>query len=273
MVALWVLFGLIISAVSVSTIGAYFSVLGIAALFSGAALAVGAMATSLEVAKFVLAAYLHQKWQQVNVLMKSYLIVAIVVLSGITSMGIFGFLSEAYQSASTLLDAENIKMEALASQQKRAKEEISRINKNIDEIPSSRVTKRLQARAAAEPQIAALTNQINEIDSRISQSNLRILEVKKRVGPLVYIAKVFNQDIDTIVKYLIIVFVFVFDPLAICLVIATSDALRSQKSKPASETISVQNPYPDASHQPSDEGDIIQMRFVDDPDDPDKNVV
>jgi len=289
MVALWVIFGLIISAVSVSTLGAYFSVIGIAALFSGAVLAVGAMATSLEVAKFVLAAYLHQRWKHVNLIMKSYMLIAIVVLSGITSMGIFGFLSDAYQSASTLLEAENFKMEALKNKQTRATGEIARITKNIEEIPETRVTKRLKARAEAEPQIAALTKQSEQIDTQIAETNLKILEVKKRVGPLVYIAKVFNKDIDTIVKYFIIVFVFVFDPLAICLVVATSEALMARKQenlKPQAQaavqaqvvaqpsTATYQNPFPDPSHQPPAENEeIIQMRFVDEQDDSDKSVV
>lgn len=294
MVALWVLLGLIVSAASVSTLGAYFSVIGIAALFSGAAIAVMAMATSLEVAKFVLAAYLHQRWKFVNWIMKSYLLLAIVVLSGITSMGIFGFLSDAYQSASTLLEAENIKLESLKAQQTRANGEIARINKNIEEIPENRVTKRLKARAEAEPQIAALTKQAEQIDAKIAETNLAILEVKKRVGPLVYIAKVFNKDIDTIVKYFIIVFVFVFDPLAICLVIATSEALESRKNaklnpKPQQQAaqapvpaVTLQNPYPDPTHQPlaaetplpaAPEDEVIQMRFVEDQDSSDKNVV
>src|SRR5258706_15136638 len=110
MVALWCIIGLIVAAVSVSVLGASFSIFGLSQLFSGASLAIIAMATALEFAKFVLAAYLHQTWVRQNIIFKSYLSSAVVILSVITSMGIFGFLSNAYQSASSVLDSENIKL-------------------------------------------------------------------------------------------------------------------------------------------------------------------
>lgn len=261
MVSLWMVAGLIIAATSVSALGAAFSVVGLGALFSGATLAVAAMAISLEFAKFVLAAYLHQRWHYLKAVFKYYLTTAIVILSVITSMGIFGFLSDAYQSASMQLDAENIKLESLKTEKNNALSEIARLNRSVDEIPANRISKRIQRRGEIEPEIAALTKKTNNIDSQVTQSNLTILEVKKRIGPLVYIAKVFNQDIDTIVKYLILVFVFVFDPLAICLVIATSESFTSRrqaKMQPASA------PAPVAGPAPMPNAEVIEMRFVDD---------
>ena len=104
MIALWCVIGLIVATISVSTLGAAFSVVGLAALFSGAAKAVMAMAGSLELAKFVLAAYLHQRWSELNAIFKYYLVAAIIILSAITSLGVFGFLSDAYQSATVALE-------------------------------------------------------------------------------------------------------------------------------------------------------------------------
>ncbi len=269
MIAVWCIVGLIIATVSVSTLGAAFSVLGLSALFSGAALAVCAMAIALEFAKFVLSAYLHQRWQRLNFLFKSYLLFAIVVLSIITSMGIFGFLSDAYQSASGALDAENIKLAALQSQQNRHVAEINRINKGVDEIPANQSTKRFKARAQVEPLIAAINNDTRKVEEAITASNLRILEVKQRVGPLIYISRTFKLEIDDVVKYLILILVFVFDPLAICLVIATSDALLSRKEDPLSlvKPINKNKSAPPLEPIPSD---VIQMSFVDHKD---KNVV
>ncbi len=229
MVAIWVIVGLILSAACVSVLGAAFSVVGLGALFSGAMVAVWAMAGSLEFSKFVLAAYLHQRWRDLNLVFKSYLVFAVVVLSLITSMGIFGFLSDAYQSSSHEIEEVNIKIANLRSQQKLNEAEIVRLNKAIDEIPDSRVSKKIKARAEAEPRISALTKESEAVDRKIGTANLQLHEIKKKIGPLVYIARALNKDIDTVVTYLILVFVSVFDPLAICLVIATSEAIEARR--------------------------------------------
>jgi hypothetical protein len=229
MVALWCIFGLIVSAVCVSTLGAAFSINGLSQLFSGAATAVIAMSASLELAKFVLAAYLHQSWKRLNFLFKAYLLLAIVVLSVITSMGIFGFLSNAYQSASSVLEAETVKIDARKADLARANEEIARLNKSVDEVPANHITKKMQVRAELEPALVILRAKVERFNQDITQANLQIIEVKKKVGPLIYITKAFKTDIDDVVKYLIMIFVFVFDPLAICLVIATSEALETRR--------------------------------------------
>lgn len=262
MIALWCVIGLIIATVSVSTLGAAFSVVGLAALFSGAALAVMVMAGSLELAKFVLAAYLHQRWNALGVIFKYYLVAAIVILSAITSLGIFGFLSDAYQSATAALEAEAVKLESLKTQQASLRSEIGRLNKSIDEIPVNRVTKRIETRKEIEPLIATLTKQIDGLEQKVTQSNLHTLELKKKVGPLVYIAKAFKIDIDTVVKYLILLLVCVFDPLAICLVIATSEALESRR--PGAKKTPTASPQDLASHPHGGSDEILQMRFVGD---------
>jgi hypothetical protein len=231
MVSLWIIIGLILATLSVSALGATFSIVGLGALFSGAALAVWVMAGSLEFAKFVLAAYLHQRWLHLNKVFRAYLVFAIFVLSFITSMGIFGFLSDAYQSASSAIDAENIKFDALKAQQEHNTNEIARLNKAIDEIPDNRISRKMKARAEAEPMILQLTKSNDQILTNLTQSNLRMHEIKKRVGPLIYIARAFQVEIDTAVKYLIFTFVIVFDPLAICLVIATSQALETRRRR------------------------------------------
>jgi hypothetical protein len=229
MVSFWVIIGLIAAATAVSLFGAIFSILGLGALFSGAIKAVFGMGASLEFAKFVLAAYLHQRWKFLNLLFKSYLTSAVVVLSLITSMGIFGFLSDAYTSASQELETENIRLVSLQADQSRVKSEISRITKSIDEIPANRVTKKIQTRQEYEPALKLLNQDLAGIEKRIGDVNLQIAKVKQKVGPLIYISKAFNMGIDDVVKYLILLFVVVFDPLAICLVIATSEALQSRE--------------------------------------------
>ncbi len=229
MISLWITIGLIIAATSVSTLGAYFSIVGIGALFSGALIAVCLMAGALEFAKFVLAAYLHQTWKRVNIALKMYMTFAIVVLSFITSIGIYGFLSDAYQSTSLVLEGETVKLENFKKQSELATSEIDRLQYSIEEIPENRVTKRLEARKAIEPRILELNKKVEDNEKEVTSANLKILDVKKKVGPLIYIAKALNVSIDQTVKYLILVFVLVFDPLAICLVIASTFALDTRR--------------------------------------------
>lgn len=228
-VQLWVVCGLAISAVGVSALGAWFSIEGLGKLFAGAVVSVWIMAGALEIAKFTIAAFLHQVWPRLNVLFKAYLLASVFTLSGITSLGIFGFLSDAYQESSTILESETIKLETLKAEQKRVEQDIERINKSIEEIPDSRISRKMKARAEAEPAILDLRKKQETLQAELTQASLKVLAVKGKVGPLIYIARVFQIDIDTVVKYLILAFVFVFDPLALCLVVAFSMALKIRK--------------------------------------------
>lgn len=276
MVATWVIIGLIVSAFAVSTLGAAFSIFGLRDLFSGAAISVILMASALELAKFTLAAYLHQRWHSINMVFKGYLVGAVAVLSIITSLGIYGHLSNAYQSASAVLEGEQLKLAALQGQLERHNAEIGRLNRTIDEIPASRVTKRIEARKEIEPAIAELNKNVATVSSQIDASNLKVLEVKMKVGPLIYISKAFKVDIDNVVKYLILLLVLVFDPLAISLVIASSEALQVRANKdpkkdPQATTtqqpLAVVPPQPEVAAQEQlapviPEGQVVHMRFA-----------
>lgn len=260
MVQLWVIIGLAISAAAVSVLGATFSVLGMGKLFSGAILAVWLMSGALELAKFTVAAYLHQTWNNIGLLFRTYMISSVIILSLITSMGIFGFLSDAYNASSAILESENIRLQRLQNEQSQAQAEITRINHTIDEIPSERITKKMKARSDAELAIRGLTNKISTIETQISDTKIKIIDVKQKVGPLLYISKAFNMDIDTVVKYLILVLVSVFDPLAICLVVAFSDAVvkRSAYNKKDHSSLTVQDEY----QEDSEEAPTLKMSYA-----------
>lgn len=242
-ISVWIIVGLIISAICVSSLGAYFSIIGIGSLFSGAMVAVWLMAGSLELSKFVLAAYIHQRWNEMAKTFKYYLTFAIVVLSCITSMGIFGFLSDAYQSASSAINAEQIRVDTIKNQQKMTQAEIDRLTKAIDEVPDARISRKMKLRAELEPTISQLTKKMADLEQSLSDKSVAMIDIQKKVGPLMYISRSFNVNIDTVVKYLILVFVMVFDPLAICLVIATTQALtsRGQSQQNATAHNPVQN--------------------------------
>src|SRR6185437_3011966 len=134
----------------VSILGATFSIFGLSKLFAGAATAVAAMASALEFSKFVVAAFLHRTWPNLNKIYRTYLLLSVVILSGITSMGIFGFLSDAYQISSVDLAANQIKIQALESEGGHNAEEIARLNQSIDAIPAKYVTRKINAQKAAQ---------------------------------------------------------------------------------------------------------------------------
>jgi hypothetical protein len=217
---------LALAALSVSVLGAAFSVFGLMRLFAGAPIAVAMMASALEFSKLTAVAFLHRTWRHLNPFFRAYLLIAVAILSCITSMGIFGFLSDAYQSSAKDLLSGDVKIESLQAEQTRNTAEIERINRGIEEIPSTRVSKKVKARQDAEPRIRELTAKSEQIAHQLEEDNLKKVDLRSKIGPLFYVAAVFHQDADTVVKWLISVFVVVFDPLAICLVIATSEAHR-----------------------------------------------
>ncbi len=274
MISLWITIGLVISATSVAVLGAYFSIAGLGALFSGALIAVCLMAASLEFAKFTLAAYLYQTWKDLNKIYKTYLVSAVTVLSIITSLGIFGFLSEAYQAATLVVEIENVKLATVRDQQKLITNEIARLNKSIKEIPITRISRRLKARADVEPTIKELNKKFEDGEKVIAMANLTVLEVKKKVGSLMYISRAFNMDIDSVVKYLILILISVFDPLAICLVVASTHAIESRRNKNISSvviTTEVKEAVPSkpvpVAEELETEDVIVQMNFKDENED------
>lgn len=220
------------SAAVVSITGAFFSISGLAKLFSGAPIAVMVMAGALELAKLVSASFLHRNWSQMHFFMKFYLSLAVGILMAITSMGIFGYLSFAFQHTSMELKNTNVQIEFLESQERKVKSEVERLQKNLDEIPVNRVTRRLEAQKEMEPAFQALQRQSIEVQMKLKTENLKKLGYQMEIGPVIYVAELFGAKTDNVATYLIILFVFVFDPLAVCLVLATSFAIKQREGAP-----------------------------------------
>lgn len=217
---------LALSGLSISLIAAAFSVVGLAKLFAGSAIAVGVMASALEFAKLVSAGFLYRYWKDTNFLMKTYLTLAVVVLSAITSMGIFGYLSSAYQRTSQDMKISDQKLATLDSERQNLEKEMKRIQAYIDEVPADRIARKIALQREAEPHLRALQDKINQ--NLVDQSNTKVeaLSHRAEVGPIIYVADSFDAPVDTVAKLFILMFVIIFDPLAIVLIIATSMALR-----------------------------------------------
>ena len=216
------------TAAIISLVGATFSISGLAKLFSGAPMAVMIMAGALEFAKMVSASFLHTNWGKLHPVMRIYLSCAVGVLMSITSLGIFGYLSYAYQHTSSELKNSLVKLDYMNSEDRKVQEEIERLQKEVDSVPISRITKRMEIQKELEPRFEALKRRSIELQMTMREENLKKLSFQIEIGPVVYVAQLFNKNMDEVATWLIILFVFVFDPLAVSLVLATSFAIKNR---------------------------------------------
>ncbi len=220
-----------ISALIISVTGATFSIMGLTKLFSGAPLAVGIMAGALELAKLVSASFLHRSWKELNGIMKLYLSMAVAILMCITSMGIFGYLSFAFQNTSAVLKNTMVKINYLEEQGRKVDIEKARIQETLDKIPANRITRRLDTQKELEPVLQQLEQQALGVQVKLRNENLKKLSYQMEIGPVIYVAELLNANTDKVAIWLIILFVIVFDPLAVCLVLATSFAIQENERK------------------------------------------
>ena len=248
------------SALSVSASAAFYSVSGLSKLFAGASLEVIIMAGSLEFAKLITASLLYQYWNTINKTLRTYLAVSTVVLVLITSMGIYGFLSAAYQETySKLSTIENQKgfiqkkIDFYQNDVNRYDEEIKRISSNISTLSNAKATS-IQVRdttvsggfrqtiSTTELRMAQNRINIEEENRKMAQSKrsiasdslqkfqLQVLdldnnnEVAGELGPLQYLSSLTGYPMDKIINVLLLIIIFVFDPLAISLVVAANFA-------------------------------------------------
>ena len=213
-----------LSALLVAGSAAYYSVFGLSKLFSGAMFAVVVMAGSLEFAKLVSASFLYRYWDRVNKVLKIYMTVGVVVLVFVTSAGIFGFLSNAYQGATVQFEKESTallykedRLEQLSEDKKFLKEELEVA---VSELPDNFRTAKRKLREEYQPKINKINTDMMTLKSEIGDLKIILVETGIDVGPAIYLARVFGTDVDTVVKFFIFILIFVFDPMAISLVIA-----------------------------------------------------
>jgi hypothetical protein len=247
-----------ISALSVSASAAFYSVSGLSKLFAGATFEVIIMAGSLEVAKLVTASLLYQYWDTINKTLRAYLSIATVILVLITSMGIYGFLSAAYQETYQKLSINENRIEFLDQKREfyqqdvtRYDTELERISNNISTLSNAKATG-IQVKDTtsttgfrntisttelrlAQGRIEVEEQNRNNVQSRreiaadsLQKYQLEILnlenntEIAGELGPLQYLSGLTGTPMDRIINWLLLVIIFVFDPLAISLVVAAN---------------------------------------------------
>jgi len=224
------------AAIMIAGSAAYFSVTGLGVLFSGAAVAVMIMAGSLEFAKLVTATYLKQNWIDIKGLNKWYLTTAVVILMVITSAGIFGYLSNAFQQQNLKLDQVQREISVWQNKIEYSNQQITTLQgqqKDLTTTQSSLITKGnvnsrlLKSVDNRDRQAASINKKINSLQDSIVAYNGKINDVKnnninieREVGGFRFVAEAFGVELKSVVKFFIILIVVVFDPLAVALVIS-----------------------------------------------------
>ena len=241
----------LLTALAISGVAAYYSIIGLVAIFSASVIPIAVMGVVLETGKLVSAAWLYHYWKKVNKLLKTYLISAVVILMFITSMGIFGFLSKAHIEQTTVQSDNTLQIESIDSQIIRQQKDIERAELQLTLLDDAlkkyvelgAVTKSINARKGQEEERNALISTINNATNTIASLTKTKYELRTKeneliaeVGPIKYIAELVygNSETNTLeeaVRWVIIIIVFVFDPLAVLLLISANISLKEEMTK------------------------------------------
>jgi len=254
------------AALSISASAAFYSVTGLSKLFAGASFAVILMTSSLEFSKLVIASLLYQYWGSLNKILRTYLSIACVVLILITSIGIYGFLSAAYQQTATLEGNISSQIELLERKKTNYEEQLAvyvdektsisasvtalrgGLSNNVVQYTNAEgqviTTTSSSTRRALEKQLdqaierqTIINGKVDNLNQQIFDLDSEIVEVQtssettSELGPLKYVSGLLGVRMDKVVNYLLLIIVFVFDPLAISLVLAANFAFTQLKVK------------------------------------------
>jgi hypothetical protein len=259
---------LLFCALGLSSTAAYYSVVGLSIIFSAVAIPVIIMGSFLELSKIAIATYLHDKWSETYGILKIYLTIAIVTLSILTSIGIYGLLSTGFQKNIAGLEVNNKKIENLEVKKTRFEQikgeyqkEKNSLDKDITNLRNAlssntttqtvdRTTGQLITRANGQNRIAfegqlkvaqvnrdELSKKIEGLNDSITNIDLKVLDMTSseiesgELGSIKYLSEITGWDIKKTANFFILTLIFVFDPLAIALVIATNQAFKNYRKK------------------------------------------
>ena len=238
-------------ALAISAVAAYYSIIGLIAIFSAAVIPIAVMGVVLESGKLVTAAWVYHNWKRTPKLLKGYLISAVVILMFITSMGIFGFLSKAHIEQTTVNSDNTLQIELIESQIQRERGSIERAENTLAQLDNAlekyvelgAVTKGLNARKEQETErnelnatITKSTETISSLTQKMSELNADRIAIEAEVGPIKYIAELIYGEsttgvLEDAVRGVILIIVFVFDPLAVLLLVAANQSLLHEQRR------------------------------------------
>ena len=250
----------LLSAISISAVAAYYSIVGLVAIFSAQAMPIIVMGTTLEIGKLVAASWVFNNWKTCPVIIRSYLVIAVVVLMFITSMGIFGFLSKAHLDQTTTADTASIEIERIETFLNIEKRRIKNAQQNLDNLEAlvlkldasdAAYTRRIQRkeRAAIEEEIKQASQKVIEYQEELIPLRKEQVKIEAEVGPIKYIAELLYEteenkeaSLNKAIRGVIIVIVIVFDPLAVILLIAANIGLKRRREEDPDVEVELEKP-------------------------------
>ena len=241
----------LIVAISISGVAAYYSIIGLTSIFPAAFIPIIVMGIVLEIGKLITASWLYRNWKQTSLFLKTYLSIALVVLMLITSMGIFGFLSKSHIEqgsglSNTVLSIEKLNTKKQQEERKivRAEDSVDRINRGIDRsIDRGNITRAFSFEKKQREKLDYYNDIITTAQTKIdgyedAQAELRykVKNFEREIGPIKYIAElIYGQDaklyLEKSVRGVILLIIFVFDPLAIALIIAANQTILNNRKR------------------------------------------
>lgn len=247
-------------ALALSAVAGWYAIAGLIAIFAASVIPIAIMGSLLEVSKLVVASWLYRSWKQIPFLMKSYFTVALITLMLLTSMGIFGFLSKAHLDQAVPTGEVVAKIQVIDEKIKIEKEIIDVARKNVSQLDrqveetlnrtskqttNAAVNRSITIRNQQAKERATLAKQIEASQTEIAKLNedraplaSEVRKVEAEVGPLKYIAQlIYGQDaqdatiLEKAVRFVILMIVFVFDPLAVLMLVAANWQMKTDKEK------------------------------------------
>jgi hypothetical protein len=232
-----------VTAIALSTIAAFYSVIGLAQIFPGSFWPIIIMGTVLEIGKLVTVSWLYNNWKQTNLLLKTYFLTAIVLLMLITSMGIFGFLSRAHIESNIVVGANSVQLKTIEAQENIAKDRLNYLLKQAQDPEKTN------------PRVDRDIRRTQEELKKLSAEKLPLLVEENKllaeVGPIKYVAEIIYDKsdpsfIDKAVRFVILIIIFVFDPLAVLLLIAANQTYGKLKIKNSKTKKKIDNTISDS---------------------------
>jgi hypothetical protein len=235
------------TSLTLASCAAYFSIVGLMTIFSGAALSVLVMASVLEFGKLVSAAWLHYEWERINNLVRAYFTTAVLVLMFITSMGIFGFLSKAHIDSALVGDSYSLEANIIDKRIDAKQLQLDNLTGRLENLDYVLQTSRPEDRNYVNKVQTEERNEINaDIDIlvqdivKLNEDKIPVqkkqLDQEAELGPIKYIADMIYGDeattyYDNAVRWVILIIIFVFDPLAIMLLIVSTAAFKRDREQ------------------------------------------
>lgn len=229
---------LILSAAALAGAAGFFSIYGLSQIYAAAAMAIIIMGASLELGKLMTASFLYRHWKTSNWALKSYLVIALLVLMSITSIGVFGFLTAAVQKDNVPLTEISQKVESDKVELQRYIDRKAEIDKQIGGVSNNAVRSKRQLMQSFNEEYKGLQPKIDSLTAEINDLQTRQINVEAKIGPIMYVAKALGLDPKSAVVILTLLIVSVFDPLAVALTIAVNHTVeKDKKPEPKSEYI------------------------------------